>query len=203
MASSEQSPTSPKQSEVPHYHECDRTYQVDVDARLPTEIFSQALDHVVITCVDLVFTCQNQVLLAKRRTYPQKSWWVIGGRMIAGESPLRTAQRKAEEEAGLQLADNRFHYLGVYSTCFAYRQQPPQDRGLHSLNITYGVPLTGAEKQRIQLDSREYSEWQWRSHATTASQLNASVGMDQVLLDLLDQVQSVCIGNAPETQDKA
>ncbi|WP_299484609.1 NUDIX hydrolase [Acaryochloris sp. IP29b_bin.137] len=183
-------------SEVPHYREPDRAYQVESDARLPTEIFSQALDHLVIACVDLVFTHQQQVLLAKRCTYPQKSWWVIGGRMIAGESPLQSAQRKATEEAGLAIAKDRFHYLGVYSTCFAYRQQSPQDRGLHSLNITFEVTLTPAEKQQIQLDPKEYSEWQWRSHTKARSQLDSTHGMDQALLHLIDRVNSAYSGHS-------
>lgn len=188
--------------EVPHYREPERADPVDIDARLPLEVFSQALDHLVITCVDLVFTHQQQVLLAKRQTYPQKSWWVIGGRMIAGESPLQTAQRKAKEEAGLAIAEDRFQYLGVYSTCFAYRQQAPQERGLHSLNITYRVKLTATEKQQLQLDRQEYSEWQWCSPAQTLSQLNPTQGMNQALLDLLDRVNSAHSDPVIETNEQ-
>lgn len=69
--SSEDSNPSELYSEVPHYREPERTYQVDIDARLPVDIYSQALDHLVIACVDLVFTHQQQVLLAKRRTIPK------------------------------------------------------------------------------------------------------------------------------------
>ncbi|UJB70132.1 NUDIX hydrolase [Acaryochloris sp. 'Moss Beach'] len=191
MFSPKKSNPSDQSSEVPHYHEPDRTYQMGLDARLPTEVFSQALDHLVITCVDLVFSHQQQVLLAKRRTYPQKSWWVIGGRMIAGESPLQSAQRKAREEAGLAIATGRFHFMGVYSTCFAHRQQSPQDRGLHSLNLTYVVTLTAPEKQQLCLDPHEYQKWQWYSNREATLQLNASQVMDQLLLSLLDRVNSM------------
>ncbi len=191
MSLSEQPNPSDQIAEVPHYHEPERTYQIDMDARLPTEVFSQALDHLVITCVDLVFTHQQQVLLAKRRTYPQKSWWVIGGRMIAGESPLQSVQRKAREESRLAIATDRFQFMGVYSTCFAHRQQAPQDRGLHSLNLTYLVVLTDSEKQQLRLDPNEYEEWQWYSHREARLQLNASQVMDQLLLSLLDGVNSM------------
>lgn len=175
-------------TQIPHYRESDRTYQVDTDARLPTDVFSQALDHLVITCVDLVFTYQQQVLLAKRCTYPQKSWWVIGGRMIAGESPLQTAERKAQQEAGLIISSERYQYLGIYSTCFAHRQQPPQDQGLHSLNITYQVSVTKAEKHQIQLDPEEYEDWRWCTLADVLPQIDAAQGMNQALLNLLDRV---------------
>jgi len=175
-------------SQVPHYRESERTYQVDINARLATDIFSQALDHLVIACVDLVFTDQNHMLLAKRRTYPQKSWWVIGGRIIAGESPLQAAQRKTEQEAGLKISEDRYRYIGIYSTCFAHRQQAPQNRGLHSLNITYEVPIDKTEKAQICLDSTEYDSWQWCTHAEALSQIDPTQGMNQALLDLLQRV---------------
>lgn len=183
---SEQSHSSELYAEVQHYREPERTYQVDIDARLPTEVFSQALDYLVIACVDLVFTHQQQVLLAKRRTYPQKSWWVIGGRMIAGESPLQSAQRKAEQEAGLAIAADRFRYTGIYSTCFAHRQQPPQNRGLHSLNINYQVVLSETEKTQLSLDIDEYDGWQWCNHAEVLTMIDAEIEMNQALLKLLD-----------------
>ena len=188
MPPSEQPNPSDQRSEVPHYHEPDRTYQVDSHARLPTDVFSQALDHLVITCVDLVFIHRQQVLLAKRRTYPQKSWWVIGGRMIAGESPLQSAQRKAKEESGLAIATDRFQFLGVNSTCFAHRQQPPQDRGLHSVNLIYLVELTPVEKSQLQLDAHEYDEWQWHSKDEAKLRLNLSQAMDQLLLSLVNRL---------------
>lgn len=175
-------------SQVPHYRESECTDPVDINARLATDIFSQALDHLVIACVDLVFTHQKHLLLAKRCTYPQKAWWVIGGRMIAGESPVQAARRKAEQEAGLKMSDDRYRYIGIYSTCFAHRQQAPQHRGLHSLNITYEVPLNKTEKAQICLDSTEYDSWKWCTYAEALSQLNPTQGMNQALIDLLDRV---------------
>lgn len=177
--------------QVLHYRQQERTYQVDVDSRLPTDIFSQALDHIVIACVDLVLTYQQQMLLAKRRTYPQKSWWVIGGRMIAGESPLQAAQRKVRQEAGLQVNENRFCYIGTSSTCFARRQQNPQDRGLHSLNITYQVRLTATEKAELHLDLEEYDSWQWCTYGEALSQLDSTQAINQALLDLLSSASSL------------
>lgn len=184
----EKSDLSDLSSAVPHYRESERTYQADVDTRLPTEVFSQALDHIVIACVDLVFTYQQQVLLAKRCTYPQKSWWVIGGRMIAGESPLQAAQRKAEQEAALVLTDDRFEYVGTYSTCFAQRQQAPQERGLHSLNITYQVRLTVPEKAVLHLDTKEYDRWQWCTPADVLLLVNPTKALNQALLNLVSRV---------------
>jgi ADP-ribose pyrophosphatase YjhB (NUDIX family) len=148
---------------VPHFEESGRTNPVAADDRLSAKDFAIALDHLVITCVDLALVHRDRILLAQRNQYPRKSWWLIGGRMIAGETPLQAAQRKAQEEANLShLAPDRFQYLGAYSTCFARRSQPPQSHGLHSVNLTYQLSLTDAEISQIQLIQTEYEpthEW--------------------------------------------
>jgi ADP-ribose pyrophosphatase YjhB (NUDIX family) len=130
--------------------------------------YREALDHLVITCVDLVFTQGAQVLLAQRRYSPRASWWIVGGRMVAGEAPLDTACRKAREEAGLgELSPERFRWVGVYSTCFAQRRQPPEHHGSHSVNLTYAVELTWVERQHLTLTPEEYRDWQWVDYLST------------------------------------
>lgn len=106
--------------------------------------------------------------------------------MIAGESPLQAAQRKAEQEAGLAIAEDRFRCMGIYSTCFAHRQQPPQDQGLHSLNINYQVALSAIEKTQISLDIDEYDEWRWCTHAEVLAMVDSEIVINQALLKLLD-----------------
>ena len=142
-------------SDIPHFQEQGRTNPVSASDRMSTAVYGTALDYLVIACVDLVFTHQNRVLLAKRDRPPRNSWWIIGGRMAAGEAPVVAALRKAAEEAQLsQLTADRCRCIGVYSTCFANRHQPPQEHGLHSLNVVYHVELTAAEKAARQ-GSRE------------------------------------------------
>ena len=150
-----------------------------------------ALDHLVITCVDIVVLHSNQVLLARRNTYPRKSWWVIGGRMVAGENPLQTAQRKALEEARLSLTAERFRYLAAYSTCFARRQQPPVQHGSHSVNLTYCVQLTGDEKQQIRLKQEEYeADWTWIKLDVVSQLLDSDAAIDRALLAIIQDVQT-------------
>jgi ADP-ribose pyrophosphatase YjhB (NUDIX family) len=174
-----------------HFEEEGRVNPTLLTDRMPESSYSIALDHLVITCVDIVFLHSNQVLLARRNTYPRKSWWVIGGRMIAGENPLQTAQRKALEEARLNLTPERFRYLAAYSTCFARRQQPPIQHGSHSVNLTYCIELTETEKQQVRLKQEEYeANWAWVELDAVSQLLASRSEIDRALLRLIHDVQT-------------
>ena len=175
---------------IPHFEEPGRQPPRSNGDRLSDPVYSQALDHLVFTCVDLVFSHQGKILLAQRTTYPRRSWWVIGGRMIAGENPIATAQRKAREEAQLHsLAANRFHLIGVYSTVFARRAQPPVENGSHSVNLTYQVELTAAEKRQIQLVPSEYAaQWHWLNRDQIAALTDPADPIDRALLQIMQDL---------------
>jgi 8-oxo-dGTP pyrophosphatase MutT (NUDIX family) len=82
--------------------------------------------------------------------------------MRVGESPVQTAIRKTSQELNLHGFDvSRLHYVGTYSTCFAFRHQLPQDHGAHTLNVTYCAELTAIEKEQILLHPNEHETWQW------------------------------------------
>lgn len=174
---------------VPHFEEAGRRHPTGPTDRLPEAIYATALDYLVITCVDLVVTQGDRVLLAKRNREPHPGWWLIGGRMAAGESPALAVQRKASEEAGLvNLAIDRFQFIGVYSTCFARRSQPPQEHGLHSVNLTYQLELTEQEMPNVQLVSSEYDEWRWFQKNDIETLLKPELAMDQALLRIIQDL---------------
>lgn len=184
--------------DVPHFQEAGRINPVSPADRLPEAIYGKALDFLVFACVDLVFTHQSQILLAKRNIAPRSSWWIVGGRMAAGEEPKATARRKAQQEAQLAALDvSRFRYIGVYSTCFAVRHQTPQQHGSHSLNITYQIELTVEEKERLKLRSDEYDTWQWIELNDVAILLNANNDIDRALLRIVSDVQLEAVNCEP------
>jgi len=170
---------------LPHFQDPDRLNPVTSSDRLPTEIYSQALDHLVIACVDIVLTHQTEIFMAKRNHPPRPSWWILGGRMVAGEAPLAAASRKVREEAALDISSDRLQFVGVFSTCFAHRQQPPQQNGLHSLNITYQVELTAVEKTQLKLSTTEYEQGEWMEGDRIDSLLNDQIAMDKALLEVI------------------
>ncbi len=165
--------------EVFHFSEGDRPFSPPF---LRDETYGQALDALVIACVDVVLIWGDRVLLGERRQPPRPGWWVIGGRMIHGESPIEAVQRKLKEEAGLgNVAGDRLQFIGVFSTRFSQRGQPPTDHGLHSINLTYRLELTETEAKGIVLDEREYGRskwWTWNS---------ADLPFDQMLTTILRQ----------------
>ncbi len=58
------------QFDVPHFEEEGRANPINPGDRMPAKEYGLALDYLVFACVDLVFTCGNQVLLAKRPSIP-------------------------------------------------------------------------------------------------------------------------------------
>jgi ADP-ribose pyrophosphatase YjhB (NUDIX family) len=180
---------------IPHFQEPDR--RPPLTTRLDEATYSAALDHLVIVCVDLVLTHQNAVLLAKRNYPPRPSWWILGGRMIAGEDPLTAAGRKLREEGSLQIAPQRLQWIGTYSTCFAKRQQPPQDHGSHSLNITYHLELAATEKAQLHLSPTEYQQQEWLALDSIRPFLTSEDVMDQALLQILSDLRGRSHSSTP------
>lgn len=172
--------------DVLHFEEVGRVNPAPPDARLPEATYQSALDHLVFACTDIVFVHNQAVLLGKRKHPPRDSWWIVGGRMAAGEHPKEAARRKATQEAGLEdVALDRFQCIGVYSTCFATRHQPPSHHGSHSLNITYRLEVTPAEKARLTLRSDEYETWEWLELSQAKDWLNIYDPLDQALWQVL------------------
>lgn len=155
-------------------------------------LYGLALDHLVIACVDVALTCQGQILLIQRSRYPHPSWWLVGGRMVAGEQPQQTAMRKVATEIGIQmLTAEQLQYIGTYSTCFALRHQPPQHHGSHTLNITFHAELTTAEREHIRLVPEEGLGWQWVDLKQVAAILDRNQVFDRALLHIIQDLQTV------------
>lgn len=177
-------------SSIPHFQEPGGIDPVQPGDQMPEALYSAVLDYLVIACVDIIFTHANQLLLAKRNRYPNPAWWIVGGRMTAGEVPENAASRKAAEEANLgHLAASRFQYVGVYSTRLAFRHQTPQNHGLHSLNLTYQIELTQSEKAQLFLSSSEYETWKWVDVSEVEHFLETDRPMDQALLRVIQDVE--------------
>lgn len=177
---------------VPHFEETGRLNPKTSHDRMPESLYSNALDYLVITCVDLALVWEQQLLLAQRTCYPRPSWWLIGGRMVAGESPIAAAQRKAAEEAHLvNLAVERFQFVGVYSTCFAMRAQEPRQHGSHTVNLTYMVQLTTVEQAQVQLSRAEYnSHYQWLALLEVERILDSGNPIDRALQAIVHDLRN-------------
>lgn len=130
---------------------------------LNPEEYAKVLDNVVVATADIALINGNgEMLLGKRIRDPWPDWWIIGGRMIPGESFEEGASRKLKEELGLNVDGSRFAYLGTYSLAWGKRAQAPIGNGSHTVSITMVASITDSEiKQMKQND--EYGALQWVS----------------------------------------
>jgi colanic acid biosynthesis protein WcaH len=76
---------------------------------IPQEQYINILENLPILCVDIIVrNTKGEYLLVKRANEPKKGkWWVIGGRVLKGESLVQAARRKVKEETGQWIRDIR------------------------------------------------------------------------------------------------
>jgi len=135
--------------------------------RIPDDLYRDCLDSLVKACVDIVVlnASTDEVLLGKRRVFPQKDWWWgCGGRMIPGEDPQTAAVRLFKRELGLEILDrSRFKFLRCTSNLWGKREQPPQDHGTADIVVNVVIHLLKEEIAAIRFDAMEYEaqKWEW------------------------------------------
>ena len=122
-----------------------------IEPRLYRKISSR----IPILCVDLIITDElGKYLLVKRKNHPLRGqYWVVGGRVLLGESPESAAHRKAIEEIGLELVSPRM--IGMMSDVFDRNKQ--QRCECHTVSIVYSGCL---EYGAVKLDSQS-SDYMW------------------------------------------
>lgn len=122
---------------------------------IPSEKYAQILEVLPILCVDIVIKNFNrEYLLVKRVNEPLKGkWWVIGGRVIKGETLEDAAIRKIEEEVGLRVSTVK--PIGYYED-IAHTNRFGSSTPLHSVSIVFITEVDNFKQ--VKLDSQS-SEW--------------------------------------------
>jgi len=151
--------------------------------------YAQVLDNFVIAAVDIVVINEKQeMLLGKRTRFPQKDWWVMGGRMKPGESFEETASRVVDQELGIAVGAERFRYLCTYSVVWAKRDQHPRENGVHTIVATMLLLLTRSEVSKIKLIPQEYEEFRWKKYKRIASDTNFS-SFHPILVGIAQEIE--------------
>lgn len=85
-------------------------------------------------------------------------WWIIGGRVMAGEPEFAAIQRKFKHETSLTINCKRFNFLTMVRYFCEDREQEPQTYGLDSLAYTFFLELEPGEllQANNSLDPDEY-----------------------------------------------
>lgn len=127
---------------------------------LSKDAYALAIEAFVIVTVDIIIfdTRKATVWLAKRRVQPLQGWWIIGGRIYAGESEKLAAVRTFERETGVRIVPDRLRHLSLHRYVLAKREQAPQMKGVDCLAFTFAVGLSSEELgyASAHLDPKEY-----------------------------------------------
>jgi colanic acid biosynthesis protein WcaH len=124
---------------------------------IPAEQYKQIIEVLPILCVDVVITnLRGEYLLIKRANEPRKGqWWVIGGRLLKGESLEEAVVRKVREETSLSV--EAVHPIGYYE---AVSQENPFGLAprLHAVSVVFSTVVD--DRQPIRLDDQSV-DWKY------------------------------------------
>ena len=124
---------------------------------LPADEYKKIIEVLPILCVDVVVRSKNgQCLLIKRANEPLKGvWWVIGGRVMKGETLEQAAVRKVREEAGMNVCSVKpIGYYEDVSEMNPLGLSSPQ----HSVSVVFSARFD--DHQQVRLDSQS-TEWKY------------------------------------------
>jgi colanic acid biosynthesis protein WcaH len=130
---------------------------------IPIEYYKKIVEVLPILCVDVIIkNGEGEYLLIKRANEPLKGqWWVIGGRVLKGESLEQAAKRKVKEEVGLEI-DN-VQSMGYYEDSLEtnpFCSAIP----LHSISIVFSTIIEN--KKMVTLDHQS-SDWKYSKELPT------------------------------------
>lgn len=118
---------------------------------IPLDKYADILKDLPIFCVDIIIkNNQEEYLLIKRNNEPKKGeWWVIGGRVLKGETAKKAAIRKVKQETGLQV--RKIELIGFFE--LVNGENPfGLPFNYHAVSVVY-IAVTD-EYQQVNLDDQ-------------------------------------------------
>jgi colanic acid biosynthesis protein WcaH len=124
---------------------------------IPAEQYQHIIEVLPILCVDVIITnTRGEYLLIKRANEPRKGeWWVIGGRLLKGETLEEAVVRKVWEETSLKV--ETVHPIGYYE---AVSQENPFGLAprFHAVSVVFSTLVD--DDQQIRLDDQSI-DWKY------------------------------------------
>ncbi len=140
-----------------------------IHGMIPQEKYIKTIETIPILCVDLVIqNMARQYLLVKRNNEPLKDeWWVVGGRVLKGETIIQAGIRKAKQELGSDLSN--IQPIGFFEAPF---QKHPFGKEIdyHAVSIVLSAGVD--EGQNINMDSQS-SEWKFSDTLPTSFKIQS------------------------------
>ena len=102
-----------------------------------------------------------EVCLGKRKVQPQADWWMLGGRMKAGDTIQEAAGRNAKRETGLSVDPSRWTFVCAQTMLWQFRKQSPEGNGTADIGVIMTATLSDEEVLAMNICSAEYSAFGW------------------------------------------
>jgi ADP-ribose pyrophosphatase YjhB (NUDIX family) len=119
--------------------------------RIPVRLYRRILASVPIPCVDVVIVSQGRFLLCKRNQHPAKGkWWLVGGRIVKGETFVQAVKRKVYEETGISTFAAAPQFLALRETMFRRSELGPPP---HTINAVFLVVVSDKSPIRPDITS--------------------------------------------------
>jgi ADP-ribose pyrophosphatase YjhB (NUDIX family) len=158
---------------------------------LPDSVYEQAIRTLCVYCTDCVFIDRQKGVfyLAMRNIQPMVNWWMIGGRVYAGESELESIHRCVKRETGLDIAVERFEFVTMKRYLFPSRAQFPQDVPSDSVTNIFCLDITPQEIEfaSAHLDPSEYDSTKGLRAFSNVEEL-VQAGVFESITDLYREV---------------
>jgi isopentenyldiphosphate isomerase len=124
--------------------------------------YGRALDCFVKGCADLLLTDdRGMMLMGKRKVHPQPDWWVLGGRMKAGDTVEEAAGRNCRRETGIDIAPERWSFVCCQTMLWQFRKQAPEGNGTADFGVIMTARITAEERASMNMCSEEYESFGW------------------------------------------
>jgi len=122
---------------------------------IPVDRYKKILEDLPIYCVDIIIkNDQEEYLLIKRKNEPKKGeWWVIGGRVLKGETAKEAVIRKVQQEVNLKVRDIK--PIGFYELVHA-KNPFGSASGYHAISIIFMAVTDNFQKIKLDVQSAEF-----------------------------------------------
>ena len=134
---------------------------VPLSKQIPEKLFKEIQKSIPVSCVDLLPVRKAEdgdieVLLIKRKIYPEQGkWGLIGGRILKGELTKEVIRRQAKVELGVSV---KILPPWTETNPFAVFNDPVADEQKHFVVLTYLVHIT---KGRVRKKGPEFNNSKW------------------------------------------
>jgi len=122
---------------------------------IPKKQYIKILKNLPVLCVDIaVQNNKGEYLLIKRANQPKKGhWWVIGGRLLKGESLEQAVARKVKEETGQRVKDIR--PIGYYELING-RNPFGLNFKYHTVSVVFTAVIEGLDPVKLDNQSSKF-----------------------------------------------